>query len=167
VPVLALLLVLDLGVAVHAMRAPTPRPGLVALANTIIVITIARMYGPLLIAPGIAASLAMAMVLTPRFSWLGSAVTISALMIGAILGPMILEWIGVISSTMTLTPHGALFHAPAIGTSEATIPVYAFYSAALVAGACIAAAAMRDRERASHEKLMLQAWQLRQLVPAA
>ncbi|MGE5187189.1 MAG: serine/threonine-protein kinase, partial [Acidobacteriota bacterium] len=72
-PVLAGLLLSDLGVALLAMRSPTPRPGLVAIANTLIVILLARMYSPILIAPGIAASLALAMVLRPRFSCLGSA----------------------------------------------------------------------------------------------
>jgi hypothetical protein len=131
------------------------------------VITIARMYSPLLIAPGIAASLAMAMVLTPRFSWLGSAVSIAVMMIGAILVPLALEQLGVLSSTMSTTQDGTLFHGPAVGANEpATIGVYAFYCAALIAGACIAAAAMRARQRLAHEKLLLQAWQLRQLVPA-
>jgi len=168
VALLTVLFVLDLLVALHAMRASTPRPGLVAIANTVIVVTIARMYSPLLIAPGIAASLAMAMVLTPRFSRLGSAWTLGILMVSGVLGPLLLEQLGVLSSTMSITDRGALFHAPAIGTNEpATIAVYALYCGALVAGACIAAAAMRARQRSAHEKLLLQAWQLRQLVPSA
>jgi serine/threonine-protein kinase len=168
VPVLAVLLAIDLLVAMHAMKSPMPRPGLVAIANTIIVISVARMYSPLLIAPGIAASLAMAMVLTPRFSWLGSAWAIAVLMIGAILGPLALEQFDVLSETMRITSEGAVFHGPAIGSHAAsTMGVYAFYSGALIAGACIAAAAMRDRQRRAHYRLVVQAWQLRQLVPAA
>ncbi len=166
-PVLGALLVVDLLVALHAMRAPTPRPGLVAIANTLIVIVLARMYSPVLIAPGIAASLAMAMVLTPRFSWLGSAIGICVLMGGAVLGPLALEQLGVLSPTMSVTDAGVAFHAPAISALEGpTILVASIYIVSLIAGACIAAAAMRARTRAAHHRLQLQAWQLRQLVPA-
>jgi serine/threonine-protein kinase len=165
--VLGGLLVLDLFVAIHAMRAPTPRPGLVAIANTLIVIVLARMYSPVLIAPGIAASLAMAMVLTPRFSWLGSAPGICVLMGGAVLGPLALEQLGVLSTTMSVTDGAVAFHAPAIaGLEGPTIVVASIYILSLIAGACIAAAAMRAQTRAAHHRLQLQAWQLRQLVPA-
>ena len=165
--VLGGLLATDLLVALHAMRAPTPRPGLVAIANTLIVILLARMYSPILIAPGIAASLAMAMVLTPRFSWLGSAPGIALLMIGAVLVPLALERLDVITHTMSVGADGVRFFGPALGAHEApTLVVSAVYAAALIAGASVAAAAMRARTRSAHLHLQLQAWQLRQLVPA-
>ncbi len=166
IPVLGAVLVADLGIALHAMRAPTPRPGLVALANTVIVILLSRMYGPVLIAPGIAASLAMALVLTPRFSWLGSAPGIAFLMSGAVLGPLVLERTGALSPTMSVAADGVRFFGPALGSHEGpTIFVAAIYVAAVIVGACIAAAAMRARTRNAHLHLQLQAWQLRQLVP--
>ena len=167
VPALMTCLLLDWVVATHAIRAKTPRPGLVVLANTVIVIVLARMFSPILIAPGVAASLAMAMVLTPRYSILGSPITISILMIGAVTVPLLLEQLGVMSTTMSVSPAGVLFHAPAISGTEAgpTILVGALYAIALVTGAVVAAHLMRTRTLEAQKHLHMQAWQLRQLVP--
>ncbi|HEY5925078.1 MAG TPA: serine/threonine-protein kinase [Kofleriaceae bacterium] len=167
VPALLAFLLLDGVVATHAMRAKLPKPGLVVIANTIIVIVLARMFSPILIAPGVAASLAMAMVLTPRFSWLGSPVTIAVLMIGAVTVPLLLEQVGALSVTMSVSPDGVLFSAPAVSGAEAagTIVVGALYAIALITGAAIAGYQMRQRQMQAQKHLHLQAWQLRQLVP--
>ena len=166
-PMLMTFLLLDGVVILHTVRSKVPKPGLLVLANTIIVILLARMFSPILIAPGVAGSLAMAMVLTPRFSLLGSPVTISALMAGGVAGPLLLEQMGVISTTMSVSPAGVLFAAPALSGDLAgpTILVGALYAVALVAGAAIAAHQMRTRAVAAAQHLHLQAWQLRQLVP--
>jgi hypothetical protein len=167
IPVLAALLAIDGVVAIVAMRGAKPRPGLVVIANTIIVIAVARMFSPILIAPGVAASLGMAMVLTPRFSILGSPITITILMIGAVIVPLGLEQLHIVSTTMTVTPHGVMFSGPALdgARSTPTIVVSALYAACL-AGACIFAGyQMRARALAAAHRLQLQAWQLRQLVP--
>jgi serine/threonine-protein kinase len=162
------MLLLDGIVALLAVRSRRPVPGLVAIANTIIVIALARMFSPILIAPGIGASLAMAMVLTPRFSWLGSAIVISALMIAAVIVPLVLELAGVIDPTMSIEHGRVVFHAPGLGEHEwPIILVGALYSAALIAGASIAAAALRASTRKAYHRLQLQAWQLRQLVPTS
>ncbi len=167
VPVLLGALVLDGVVALHAMRAPTPRPGLVIIANTVIIILVSRMFSPIMIAPGIAASLAMAMVLTPKFSFLGSPITIALLMAGGVMGPLLLEQMGLVSRTMSVSEAGVLFSAPAIsGTLEGpTIMVGAIYAIALVVGATIAGFQMRARAVQAAQHLHQQAWQLRQLVP--
>jgi serine/threonine-protein kinase len=167
VPALMTCLLLDGIVATHAMRAEKPKPGLVVIANTVIVIVLARMFSPILIAPGIAASLAMAMVLTPRFSWLGSPVTIALLMIGAVGVPLLLEQVGGLSTTMSVSGDGVLFRAPAISGNApaATIAVGALYAIALIGGATVAGYQMRERTLQAQKHLHLQAWQLRQLVP--
>ena len=166
--VLTVLLLLDGVVAMIAVRSRRPVPGLVAIANTIIVIALARTFSPILIAPGIAASLAMAMVLTPRFSWLGSAGVIGAMMVAAVILPFVLELAGAISPTMAIEHGGVVFHAPGLGQDEKPILfVGALYSAALIAGASIAAAGLRASTRKAYHRLQLQAWQLRQLVPTS
>jgi hypothetical protein len=154
-------------VATYVMRASTPKPGLVVIANTVIVIILARMFSPILIAPGVAASLAMAMVLTPRFSLMGSPVVIGALMVGGITVPLALEQLGVLSRTMSVDPQGILFAAPAVsGMLEGpTIVVGALYAVALVTASTVAAHSMRMRALEAQKHLHLQAWQLRQLVP--
>jgi hypothetical protein len=109
----------------------------------------------------------MAMVLTPRFSLLGSPVTIGALMVGGIVTPLVLENLGALSTTMSVSPAGILFSPPAISGAEPgpTIAVGALYAASLVAGAAIAGYQMRQRTLDAQKHLHLQAWQLRQLVP--
>jgi hypothetical protein len=125
------------------------------------------MFSPILIAPGVAASLAMAMVLTPKFSFLGSPVTIAILMAGGIAGPLLLEQLDVVSRTMSVSESGVLFSAPALsGRLEGpTIFVGALYAVALVVGAAIAGYQMRARALGAAQHLHMQAWQLRQLVP--
>ncbi|MDB4956341.1 MAG: Serine/threonine protein kinase PrkC, regulator of stationary phase [Myxococcales bacterium] len=166
VPVLTGLLLLDALVAIHAVRAATPRPAVVMFANAVIVVVVARMFSPIMIAPGVAASLAMAMVLTPRFSRLGSSVTVAVFMIGAVLTPLFLERAGALTPTMSVDANGVLFRAPAVAGYEGpTFIVCVIYAIALIAGACVAGEAMRRRTRSAHRHLHLQAWQLRQLVP--
>lgn len=167
VPALMTLFLLDGLVAYHTMRSKRPKPGLVVIANFLIVIILARMFSPILIAPGVAASLAMAMVLTPRFSILGSPVTIALLMAGGVAGTLLLEQMGVISETMSVTSAGVLFSAPALsGELEGpTIMVGALYAVSLIVGAAWAGYHMRARAVAASQHLHLQAWQLRQLVP--
>jgi serine/threonine-protein kinase len=151
--------------AVIAVRSRRPIPGLVLIANTIIILVTARLFSPVLVAPGVAASLAMAMVLTPRFSWLGSPWSVGAFMIGGVVVPLVLEPMGVLSHTMGVDGVGVWFHPPAIGAHETPFMVVAvLYAIALIAGACIAGYAVKSRTQAAHRHLHLQAWQLRQLV---
>ncbi len=150
------------------LRSPRPRPELVLLANMVIVICVSRMFGPILVAPGLGASIAMAMVQTPRYSRLGSSMVVASLMIGACLLPLVLEQLGVMSRTMFVTPHGLLFDAPALGPREApTMIVGAVYAIALIIGAALASDSLRVQTRSAHVRLHLQAWQLRQLVPVS
>jgi serine/threonine-protein kinase len=166
--ILTALLVGDGLFALLAFRARLPRAHLMSIANAVIVIAIARMYSPILVAPGIAASLAMAMVLTPPLSWLCSAAGQAVLMIGAVLGPLVLERLGVLASTMSVTSSGVWFHASGLGTRDGpTTIVAALYAVAVIGTACFAGGVLRASTRKAHHALQLQAWQLRQLVPAA
>jgi len=164
--VLAVLFAAD-GVLGQIVRhAKRPRPELIILANTLIVIVLARMFSPLLVAPGIAASLAMAMVLTPQFSPFGSTPAIAIFMVAAVLGPMLLEAVDVLPRTMFFEPHGLAFRTDAFGGHQTpTLIVGVIYVAALITGTVIAGAAMRRQQRTAHRRLHMQAWQLRQLVP--
>jgi serine/threonine-protein kinase len=147
------------------LRARRPFPGVTLVANAVIVFVLARQFSPILVAPGVAASLAMAMVLTPRFTWLGSPWSVGVLMIGAAIVPLVLESFGMVSRTMGVDALGLVFHAPALGPYERAAQVVGgLYAVCLIAGACIAGYAMRRRTQAAHRHLHLQAWQLRSLV---
>ena len=105
------------------------------IANTVTVIILARMFSPILIAPGVAAALSMAMVLMPRFSMLGSPVTIGLFMTGAIAVPLALEQLGVLSTTMSVSlGRHPVRRSGGVGEHETpTILVGALYAVALIA----------------------------------
>ncbi len=150
----------------YAYHGATPKPGLVIIGNVFVIALVARMFTPLLIAPGVAAVLAMAMVLTPRLSVLGSAFAVGALFIAAAIAPMVLELVGVLSRTVSIDRAGILLHAPAVaGTEGPALLVAVLYTIGLIIGSCGMAHAMRARTQAAHRRLHIQAWQLRQLVP--
>lgn len=151
---------------VLAYHGKQPRPGLVILGNAFLIALLSRMFSPLFIAPGVAAVLAMAMIITPRLSAVGSAVAVGALFIAAAIGPMALERLGLLSRTMYVDSAGILLRASAVGTAEGpAILVGTLYATGLIIGSCGIAHAMRARARAAHRHLHVQAWQLRQLVP--
>ena len=150
----------------YAYHGAAPRPGLVIIGNALLIALLARMFSPILIAPGVAAVLAMAMVLTPRLSVLGSAFAVAALFSAAAIAPMLLERVGVLTRTVSIDRAGILLRAPAVAGAEGpAILVAVLYTIGLIIGACGMAHAMRARTRAAHRHLHVQAWQLRQLVP--
>ena len=153
-------------VAVYNLRAARPRIGLAVIGNAVVVALLAVMFSPILIAPGIAAVLAMAMVVTPRLSRLNSAAIVTALMIAAVIGPWLAELAGLGSTTIAVLGDGVLLHAPALrGPEVLTIAVGMLYAVGLIVGSSWMGEAMRARIRDAHRHLHLQAWQLRQLVP--
>jgi hypothetical protein len=163
---LTVLLVIDSIVCMLSVRTGKPWPGLVIAGNAIIVVVIALMFSPILIAPGLGAVLAMAGVMTPRFSILGSARLIAVIMMAAALVPLGLEYLGAIDHTISVTSEGVLFRAPAIASDEGpAIVVGVIYTVGLIAGSAGMAEMMRRRARDAYRQIQMQAWQLRQLVP--
>jgi serine/threonine-protein kinase len=165
--VLALTIVMAVmgGVSVYNLKAPKPLTGLVVVGNAVIIAMIACGYSPLLIAPGLAAVLTMAMVFTPRFSWLGSGITVAASAVLAVFGPLLLEITGVLRESTAFHEKGVVFLAPAVeSASTPIILTYAVYCLILIIGAAWIAEMMRTRTRDAHKHLQLQAWQLRQIV---
>ena len=162
------LLALDGLLGLQLVRSRRPRPEFILIANTLIVLVVSRMFSPLLVAPGLGAVIAMAMVLTPQYSRLGSSLVVALLMIGACLMPLLLEQVGVISPTMAITPAAMCFTAPALGPRIfPTVVVGAVYATALIVGAALAGESLRVQTRTAHMRLHLQAWHLRQLVPVS
>ncbi|HEY0991558.1 MAG TPA: serine/threonine-protein kinase [Kofleriaceae bacterium] len=149
-------------------RRARPWPEYAVIANALILFVLGRMFSPLLVAPGIAAALAMAMVLTPRNTWLSAPITVSALMIGALVVPLGLEQLGVLPATMSVSGDGVMFRAPGVsGLNEPlTVVVGALYVISLVTTAVVGGTHIRERALAVRQRLELQAWQLRHLVPA-
>jgi tRNA A-37 threonylcarbamoyl transferase component Bud32 len=144
-----------------------PKPGLVIVGNVLMIAMLARMFSPILVAPGVASVLGLALVVTPQRSRVGSPIAVSLLYIAATLIPLALERLDAVSRTVSITTAGILLHAPAVGAAETpTLVVCVLYIVGLIIGTCWMAHAMRTRARAAHRHLHLQAWQLRQLVPS-
>jgi len=147
-------------------RQTAGKAGLLAIANALLLAVIARMYTPFLIAPALAAMSVMAILFTPLRSRLTSTAGLIALTWAAVLGPWLLERVGVLSATVTVDERGVLLDALAVaGDETSTLVVAALYVAALIAAAAGMATGIRARERTAKRHLHLQAWQLRQLVP--
>ena len=163
---LAVMLAADGVLGLIVRRAKRPRPELIILANSALIFVIARMFSPALIAPGIAASVALAMVLTPQRSKLGAVWVIAALMSAAVVVPLALEELGVLSPTMFITPRGLSFETVAFGgTTTPVLIVVTIYMVALIVGTVLTGSLMRRQQQRMHRQLHMQTWQLRQLVP--
>jgi hypothetical protein len=127
---------------------------------------LARMFSPILVAPTLSVVLALAMVINPRMSVLGSAPVVGGLYVAASLLPLLGERLGLIERTISIDRAGILLRSPAVAGSEGpTLLVATLYVTGMIVGVCWMAHAMRKRARAAHRHLHLQAWQLRQLVP--
>ncbi|MBA2540082.1 MAG: serine/threonine protein kinase [Deltaproteobacteria bacterium] len=156
------------GVSIYNLKASQPLTGLVVVGNAVIIGMIACGYSPLLIAPGLAAVLTMAMVFTPRFSVFGSGFSVAASAILAVFGPLFLELAGVLDASARFDEHGVVFKAPAVAaTTTPLIVTYGVYCFVLIIGAAWIAEMMRTRTRDAHKHLQLQAWQLKQIVTSS
>ncbi len=142
------------------------REGLLAIGNAILLGIVSRAFTPFLIAPGLAAMSAMAILFSPTSSRFTTTIGMTLVSWCAVLVPWILERTGVLSITTTVDEHGILMRAAGTAGHEfPTLGVAIIYVLASIAAACGMASAMRRRERAARKHLHLQAWQLRQLVP--
>ncbi|MGC4117890.1 MAG: protein kinase [Myxococcales bacterium] len=166
VPALGLTIIVMGVISLYNIKAKQPLTGLVVIGNMVMIGFISGGYSPLLAAPGLAAVLTMAMVFTPRFSWLSSGVTVAASAVIGVFLPLLLEVIGVLPATQSFEGRGVRFEVPAVASSSTPEMItYSCYCFAVIIGAAWVAEVMRTRNRDSHRALMLQAWQLQQLVP--
>ena len=165
---LSMLIVTNLGLCWWgAGNRPHGKEWLLALTTTILLAIVAHMYTPFVVAPGMAAMVAMVVVLTPTRSRLTASTALMTLLpCLAVLGPWLLERTGVVSVTTSISDRGVLLRAPALaGDQTSTLVVAVLYVVGMIGGAAVLASAMRARERTARRSLHLQAWQLRQLVP--
>ena len=163
---ISMLILLNMAICYWGSRVnPVGREGIIGISNAVLLAVTARMYTPFLIAPGLAAMSAMAIMFTPTRSRLTSMAGMVGLPALAVLGPFLLERFGVLPLTTTVDHNGILLDAVAVaGDETATLVVAALYVLGLILAAAGMASGMRKRERAAKRILHLQAWQLRQLV---
>jgi hypothetical protein len=165
---ISMLILVNMAICYWGSRTnPIGKEGIIAISNAVLLAITAHMYTPFLIAPGLAAMSAMAIMFTPTRSKLTSMAGMVGIPALAVLGPFLLERFGVLPLTTTVDHRGILLDAVAVaGDETATLAVAAIYVLGLIAAAAGMASGMRSRERAAKRILHLQSWQLRQLVSA-
>jgi len=165
---LALIIVLNLVILLTGTFG-NRRMLLVTATNALVIAIVARMFSPFFIAPGVAAVITMSLVLSPSFDRRPLVYMLMVLMALSVLGPWVLEELGYARQTMIIHPDGIRF----IGLEGEQVPdAYVLvglvsYVCALIAVAGITGHSMRRTEREMRERLHMQAWHLRQLVPDA
>ncbi len=154
-------------VYLRGVRDPNPMPPppwLLAIGNALGIGLLAHLFSPSLLAPAIAAIVAVSLAANP-FLVRPRGVVLTALTLAAgVFLPAWAESLGVVSSTIDITPDGMLLHAPARFAPWMVLPITTLYAVAIVTVATVLGRLVRAQERKSRRQLHLQAWQLRQLV---
>jgi serine/threonine-protein kinase len=119
-------------------------------------------FSPLLIAPGLAAVIAMIFTLDPRVNTPKRAATLGVLIMVGILAPWVGEHLGLLPSTLAITDEGVRFFAEGLGRLKDYF--LAAYAVTIVVVAVTIAFTVSCSRRAARRQLQIQAWQLRQLV---
>jgi len=144
-----------------------PRPVRVLVANSLLVMTIAHVFGPFLIAPGIAALTGMMIVFAPAYRQTKAVVALTGAMILALLLPWLGAELGWLDRTMHASVEGLRLTSPGLLLPPPwAYVVLSLFVVALVIASVVMSATMRKVERGLRQQLHLQAWQLRQLMPA-
>jgi hypothetical protein len=154
--------------AYAALRKPHPeaRISYVSLfAGSAAISLTSVLFGPYILVPMLATLHAAAFLMSPSRAGRAAIAVASTL---AILAPAALDWAGVVApfyaftgDTITVLPHWVDF--PPVATRLCLAAV----SVTVVASTCVILARSRDALSRAEERVHLQAWQLRQLVPAA
>ena len=136
-----------------------------ALANGVLLVLLSRMAGPFTFVPALTCVVTMSVMSYPAFiqrSWVLVIIMISSFVI-----PIVLEARGLIAVTWELREGGLFSHAGALvisGTPTFTLVVGATLATYGIAG--FHASSLARANRQAQQKLVAQAWHLRQLLPS-
>jgi serine/threonine-protein kinase len=131
--------------------------------NALLVGLLARAVSPFLLAPGLAAVIAMVYAMHPR---IGRAWALWATLVSAVLLPWLGELAGVVAQTTFITERGIAIRVAAEHLDPDVLTVtLALYTLVVVATAIWLSRAFTRNRVAMQHSLHVQAWQLRQLVP--
>jgi hypothetical protein len=136
-----------------------------AFGNAVLISLMTRMAGPFNFVPALACVIVMSVMAYPVFverSW----ILVVMLVVGFI-GPIVLEQTGFLSSTWEIRNSELVSRAGALqlqGTKTLVMLISACVATVIIAG--IDAARIYRSSRDAHRQLVVQAWHLRQLLPA-
>ena len=144
---------------------PSGRPGLpILVAGATAIACTVTLFGPFFFLPGLVVIYGMMFSLVPpdrSRRWI-----VFGLCFLAVVGPALLGWAGVLPQPYELhedaiTIHAGMLHFPPVPT----LIFLTLTSLAIVVTACSMTATVRDALTAAEERLHVQAWQLRQMLP--
>ena len=158
--------VVHLGSLVATVRSPRPARFLWLSigAYALLVALLGRFFNPFVLATGLAVLGAALAGAHPSLRRIG---LVLVLYVGSVLVPWLLELVGVISPTYWLRGEEVVIVPPVLVTSRpAGELAIAAYVVGVIAMCGALAWRLSQRQRAARDQLELQAWHLRQLVPA-
>jgi serine/threonine-protein kinase len=133
--------------------------------NAALIGLVTYMVGPLVVAPTLTATTLMAYAAHPRF---GRISIVGAILAASVAVPWALELAGVTPSTYAFEDGAIVLRSSVFAWRSApTQLAFALLLVALLTVVAVLSRMMADRQREASLRLELQAWQVRQLVPAA
>ena len=149
-------------------RAEDPSPHHVTgacMLNVVALLLISRWFGPFVILPGIAGASTVIYSLHQRPRWIPICLALGCT---AVVAPLVLQYLGVLAPSYAFTDGGIT-----ILPNVTSFPKTATFAALIAAGLgviiapVVAITSVRRSLAEAEQRLHMQAWQLRQLVPNA
>jgi len=165
---LVALAAVNFAISFAGARKVTPANSIATVVGNIAVILwFGRMFSPFLVAPGIGAVALMALAFHPVAQRPQALAAVTVAGVIGVVGMWLLELAGVLTTTFSVTGDTLAFQSPIDGIDHIPLGVaLCLYAIALVAAASWLAGSMAALERKARRQLHIQAWQLRQLLPA-
>ena len=162
----ALLSATRIATGLFEMKRELPRGLPINFAlNAAVIAMLARMFTPFLIAPGLAAVTLMAFAFHPAAANTRVLVHAFALSLGAVVGTWLLEKLGVFASTMTSSDGHLLLISPLRHIQALPAgPALCVQTIVLLVVSTLLAGSAARAQRAARHRLLVQTWQLSQLV---
>jgi hypothetical protein len=165
VPLVASLLSTVAGAALTLLptRLWQVRRAIVSSLGVLGIVGASRFAGPFLVVPLLAMGLAVGLILFPRKQPVWVAIATGW---AAVLGPLVLELAGVLPASYEMLGDRMCIPAQMVSFPPGpTLAYLAVVTALPIAAVCVYTGRMRDRLVTAEERLRIQAWQLRQILP--
>jgi hypothetical protein len=142
-------------------------PTAILVGTACLLATIAHAFSPLLVTPALAVMSAMTLIVSPKFSPRATALAM-VLLFASVFLPWLGEGIGLLPQTISVTSDAIILSGPVMTLPVALkIPVLVILFAGVLGAGVTYAQSLRRNDRAVRERLHMQSWQLRHLVPKA
>jgi hypothetical protein len=145
-------------------RNRRPSRVVIALLQAAILVALAEMFSPVIVAPAVAGIMAFRSASDPFLAGRRSLALVALVIAGATVLPALAQQLDWLPRSVEIIPSGVLIHTAAQPTAWMLVPALAVYVCGIITAAIVLARLGRVEQRTSRSQLHLQAWQLRQLV---